>query len=161
MKMMWLFLSFIGLLCLADVAVHIYHFYRNLAFAQKLDVLEELMDSKLRCVLGMIGIGIGLSRSCVKIAGTYRGKRISFSSHVRLDVGFSAFRLKSTELPPQKMLMLKYPTVAENVAQVGNTLVRFEEYDFLSEETLLERDGAIKILDGLVDTAERLEAADS
>ena len=57
--------------------------------------------------------------------------------------------------------MLTYPTVAENIAQVGNTLVRFEDYGFLSEDTSLERDRAIKILVGLVDTAERLEAADS
>ena len=85
------------MLCLGDVAVHIYHFYRNLAFAQKLDVLEELMDSKLRCVLGIIGIGIGLSCSCVKISGIYRGKRISFSSYMVYSGRFRVFRLKSTE----------------------------------------------------------------
>lgn len=155
--MLYLYLLLIGIVFLASLFRHVCHFSRNRTFAQKLRVLEELMDSELRCVFGIIGI----SPSCVKISGMYRGKRISFSSKLEHLCRFSAFRLKSAGLPKQKLLTSSYPTVAENIAQVGNTLVRYEDCDFLSEDASLERDIATKILDGLVDAAERLEAPDS
>jgi len=127
---------------------------RNLAFARRIKVLEELMDSKLVCVFSII------DDPNVEICGKYKGKVIKFSSYIagRIPlIRIGEFKLTSSKLPKQMKRMLVYPGISENVDQVGDKLVYNNCADFVSHHTVLEKARAIQILDELVDAAEKCE----
>jgi hypothetical protein len=128
---------------------------RNRAFAKRIKVLEELMDSKLVCVFRII------DDPTVEICGTYKGRVIKFSSYIagRIPlIRIGEFILTSSKLPKQMKRMLVYPGVSENVDQVGDKLVYNNCADFVSHRNVLEKPRAIQILDELVEAAEKCEA---
>jgi hypothetical protein len=128
----------------------IYYYLRDRAFARRVTVLEELLDSKLRCAFCII-----FSR--VKIRGTYRGRSITFSSIMSRWVRNADFTLTPAKVPRQKMLLRSYPMVSEHVHQSGERLVYSIDDGFVSEPTILGKAEAIRILDELVDAAEKCE----
>ncbi len=143
-----LLISFIG--CIPVILLEIYYYVKGRSFMRRITVLEQLLDSKLRCTFSIFLSG-------VKICGTYRGSSITFSSFMYHYARYSDFKLKPVKVPSQKMLLIRYPKLSENVQQRGKWLVYSIRGDFLSESKILSKAEAIRILDELVDTAERCE----
>jgi hypothetical protein len=124
---------------------------RNLVYVRKIQILEELLNSKLRCTFRSV-------RPIVKMSGTYNGRKFIFWSCPWLIWRASAFYLKSSKLPKQKILMFTYPQVAPGISQEGDMLVsRVVDDVFIPRLASIGESGISSILDSLVKTAEKLE----
>ena len=120
-----------------------YHL-RDRAFMRRITVLEKLLVSKLRCIFFIFG-------STVRICGTYRGRSITFSSSISRGVRYTSFDLTPAKVPRQPMLLRSYPKVSEHVWQKGQRLV----YSIFDGPVALKKAEAVRILDELVDAAEK------
>jgi hypothetical protein len=117
---------------------------------RKIQILEELLHSKLRCTLWGV-------RPVVKIKGSYKGRKLIYSSCPWLIFRLSMFYLKSSKLPKQKLLMFTYPQVAPGITREGNMLVTRVFDCFTRTLTSTGKSGISSILDSLIRTAEQLE----
>ena len=88
----------------------------NLVYVRKIQILEELLHSKLRCTFECV-------RPIVKISGNYKGRKLIYWSCPWLIFRLSSFRLKSSKLPKQKILLFTYPQVAPGITREGDILV--------------------------------------
>ncbi len=146
------FLLFIGIISLPLFVFPLLKHIRNQVFVRRINVLEDLLNSKLRCFFSII------SQPTVEIDGKYKGRSIKFSSYLAGRTGLARigeFILTSSKLP------LQYSMVSENVHQVGNTLIYSNCDDFVMKRTVLGKARAIQILDELINTVEKCESAEN
>jgi len=124
---------------------------RNIVYVRKIQILEELLNSKLRCTFRFIW-------PILKISGSYKGRKLIFWSCPLLIFRLSLFYLKSSKLPKQKKLMFTYPQVAPGITREGNMLItRVFDDVFTHRLASLGKSGITSILDSLIMTAEQLE----
>lgn len=141
------FIFFIALFFSYNCIMHIW----NLVYVRKIQILEELLHSKLRCTFYFL-------RPIVKISGNYNGRKLIFWSCPWVICRASSFCLKSSKLPKQKKLMFTYPQVAPGISQEGDMLVsRVADNIFTSRLAAIGKSWISSILDSLVRTAEQLE----
>ena len=123
---------------------------RNIVYVRKIQILEELLNSKLRCTLWGV-------RPIVKMNGSYNGRKLIFWSLPWLIWRSNWLCLKSSKLPKQKILMFTYPQVAPGILRRGDMLVIRVEDCFTCRLASLGKSGISSILDSLIRTAEQLE----
>ena len=122
----------------------------NLVYVRKIQILEELLHSKLRCTFECV-------RPIVKISGNYKGRKLIYWSRPWLILRLSSFCLKSSKLSKQKKLMFTYPQVAPGITREGDMLVIRVVDGFTCRLASIGKSGISSILDSLVRTAEQLE----
>lgn len=70
---------------------------------------------------------------------------------------YAKFTLAPDRVPRQKIFLRSYPMVSQHVHQRGERLIYAIHDGFVSEPKMLEKAEAIRILDELVDAAEKCE----
>lgn len=125
-------------------------YVRNLVYMRKIQILEELLSSKLRCTFRFVW-------PIVIMSGSYNGRKFIFWNCPWLIWRACAFYLKSSKLSKQKKLMFTYPQVAPGITREGDMLVIRVVDGFTCRLASIGKSGISSILDSLVRTAEQPE----